>query len=373
MYKQIARPLLFRMDPESAHHLTTVTAQSVCRIPLLGRLLTERWNAPPSVLSHSLLGIRFSSPVGIAAGFDKNGHLSRMLRLLGFGYAEYGSITARPSQGNPRPRLFRLPDDAALINRLGLNNQGAEHICSELARRKHNEPWLYRRLPAGINIAKTHDPTITGDAAIEDYLQSYRHAQPVADYITLNISCPNTREGKTFEDQQALRELLSALGQVRKPTDCPLLVKFSPDTEPALLSVLLEECELFGVDGYVISNTSSQRQGLQASSEQLQHIGNGGLSGAPLFERSLAAVRLLRNELPARRLIVGCGGIDSPEKALSMLNAGAELLQLYTGLVYEGPGLVRAIHTHLVRTIADTGFGNMTDWMRAGAPRSALP
>lgn len=289
------------------------------------------------------MGIRFPNPVGIAAGFDKNAGYTELLQGIGFGYAEYGSITAQPSPGNPYPRMFRLPKDRALINRMGLNNDGAETICRRITQKRKEQPALFKNFPAGINIAKTHDPGITGDDAVRDYMTSYSFARNAADYITLNISCPNTSEGKTFEEKHTLMELLDGIFSIRQKNDPPLLVKFSPDTSLDEFRILVAVCEDYDTNGYVLSNTSSVRKGLKTPTDRLSEIGQGGLSGAPLFQNTRERVGYLRKHLPKNKVLVGCGGIDTPDKALTLLNSGADLLQIYSGMIYEGPGLIPKI------------------------------
>lgn len=362
MYTPLIRPLLFRLDPERAHNWTTTLGSGFCSLPIAGRRLVRRYASAWPGLSQDLAGIRFPNPVGIAAGFDKNASYTALLRFMGFGYAEYGSITAQPSTGNPRPRLFRLKADRALINRMGLNNDGARSVCHCILSNQKKDPDLFEGFPCGINIAKTHDPGITGDDAIRDYLISYRHAREPADYITLNISCPNTREGKTFEDKSALTELLDAIKSERHQGDPPLFVKFSPDNDAAGLDELIATCENRGIQGYVLTNTSIQRKGLRTSSGRLDAIGPGGLSGAPLFTGTLGHITRLRPNLPKKRVLIACGGIDSPARALQLIAAGADLLQIYTGLVYEGPSLVKRINEALVRKIHDESIPGLEQW-----------
>jgi dihydroorotate dehydrogenase len=366
MYTSFIRPILFRLDPEKAHHLATRLGTAFCRLPAAGPRLARRHAGRWPVLGQNLLGIRFDNPVGMAAGFDKNAGYAELLRFMGFGYAEYGSITARPSSGNPQPRLFRLKEDRALINRMGLNNTGAETVCRHLREMKASCPDLFDGYPCGINIAKTHDPSITGDDAIRDYVTSYGFARKAADYVTLNISCPNTREGKTFEDEAALEELLNGLDEVREAGDPPLLVKFSPDTDDRTSNALVSICEDHDIRGYVVTNTSTGRGALHTPQEQLNKIGAGGLSGAPLFAGTRRRVMRMRSMLPEERILVACGGIDTPDKALQLLADGANLLQLYTGLIYEGPSLVTRINDTLTRKLNDLGAPSLAHWQDHG-------
>ncbi len=362
MYTSLIRPLLFRLDPEKAHHLATRLGSAFCRMPAAGSRLVRRHSGRWPLLEQKLLGVRFDNPVGMAAGFDKNAGYAELLRFMGFGYAEYGSITAQPSSGNSQPRLFRLIKDRALINRMGLNNDGAESVCKRLAEMKASRPELFDGFPCGINIAKTHNPSITGDDAIRDYIISYGFARTASDYITINISCPNTREGKTFEDRAALEELLSGLDEVRRDGDPPMLVKFSPDTDPQTSDILVSVCEDHATQGYVVTNTSSGRGALKTPRNELDGIGAGGLSGAPLFAGTSKRVARLRAQLPKERVLIACGGIDSPEKAMQLLSEGANLVQIYTGLVYEGPSLVARINDSLLRKMHDLGAPSLTSW-----------
>lgn len=351
MLYQLIKPLLFQLDAERAHELTM----------RLGRWLNDR----PSFLSllHKIYGLNhpslerrwrnlfFPNPVGIAAGFDKNGQILQLLQALGFGFLELGSITAKPSQGNPTPRLFRLPIDRALINRMGLNNKGAELIVSGLRRESLH-------VPLGINIAKTHDPAIMGDQAIDDYATSMGIALKgfdsegfilkKADYITLNISCPNTAEGITFEDPIALQELLATLMSLPNLNQCPVFLKFSPDLPMVSLDQLLQIGHEYGIAGYCVTNTSVGRSGLKTDPNILAQYGRGGLSGSPLRNKATAMVRHIRMHSAQDTFIIGLGGIDSVETARERLDAGADVIQLYTGLVYEGPGLPRRILKGLV-------------------------
>lgn len=340
VYKSLAKPYLFSKGAEQAHELTIQMAEKVHNSSLLRTLASTLYRYRHPTLRREFFGLEFPNPVGIAAGFDKNGVTIGALEALGLGFVEVGSITAKPSDGNPKPRAFRLPQDRSLINRMGLNNQGADEIIKRLT-------GLKTQIPIGVNIAKTNDASIHGDEAIKDYLYSYTLARSVADYITVNISCPNTGEGKTFEDPDALLALLEGLKpELKKGT--PTLIKFSVDTEKEALQKLLDLCERFGINGYIATNTSSARSGLKTDPKELKEIGNGGLSGRAIREKSTRMVSWLYEFLQGKKPIIGVGGIDSPESALEKLEAGADLLQIYTGLVYEGPSLVSQINRKIV-------------------------
>lgn len=320
MYR-LLRPLLFRLPPETAHGLATWAMDR--------RLLRVR---RPRVAPRSLFGLQFDNPVGIAAGFDKDATHVAGLTHLGFGFIEIGSVTAQPSAGNPRPRLFRLPADTALINRMGLNNAGAEAVAQRL-------PSVPRDVPLFINIAKSHDGSLAGAAAIADYLRSAELLAPFADVLVLNVSCPNSGDGRTFEEPDALQPLLDVV--LRAIDGTPMLVKLSPDLPEETLDAAVALAVSMGVAGFTVANTTVRRTGLETPAKRLEAIGNGGLSGAPLFERTLARVKRVRGltDLP----IVAVGGIGNAAQAKAALDAGADLVQIYTGFVYGGPRIVAEI------------------------------
>ena len=342
LYQTFARPIFFRMDAEEAHNYTMDWGKRVNESNFLKWLANSLFFYENPILGQTIDGIYFPNPIGIAAGFDKNAQIIEALEAIGLGFIEVGSITALPSKGNPKPRAFRLEKDKALINRMGLNNQGAIEICHRLQSHPCN-------IPLGVNVAKTHDPSILGDKAIEDYQQSFKQAQKVADYLTLNISCPNTEEGKTFEDEAALTELLHALLKTEKQVTQPVYVKFSVDLTQEPLQKLVQLCLDFGVTGFVATNTSNSRDGLKSDAAKLNEIGRGGLSGAPLAQRSTQIIKWIREASEGKKTIIGVGGIDSEKSALDKIEAGADLLQLYTGLVFQGPSLIKKIN----RAIAD--------------------
>ncbi|XWN37602.1 MAG: quinone-dependent dihydroorotate dehydrogenase [Balneola sp.] len=333
LYKNLVKPLIFKKDAEEAHELALKFSGAANQSVLLQALASAFYGGGKN-LSKNYWGLNFKNPVGLAAGFDKNGTTPKAMEALGFGFVEIGSITAKSSEGNPKPRAFRLPDDNSLINRMGLNNEGTDIITNRLT-------YQDLSIPLGINIAKTNDSSIHGKDAISDYAYSYEKAQKVADYITVNISCPNTGEGKTFEDPEALSSLLKGLNP--SANKIPTLVKFSVDTESKTLHKLVEICESFDIDGYVATNTSSNRDYLNTKVAILNTIGNGGLSGAAIAQKSDSVISTLYTILKGSKPIIGVGGIDSVESAQRKVDAGANLLQIYTGLVFEGPGLIKKI------------------------------
>lgn len=362
MYKNIVRPFLFRFNTDTVHESTIHWAEKVASSPFLKRLAKGLYDFQHPSLRQEVLGMTFRNPVGLAAGFDKNGTLAPAMEAIGFGFVEVGSITANPSTGNPKPRSFRLPDDESLINRMGLNNDGAATIRRRLEK-------LSLSIPLGVNIAKTHDPAIAGTQALDDYLESFRIAVPIADYITLNISCPNTREGKTFEDPESLEQLLRHLEVGSNSAHPPLFLKLSSDLDTGRLRELLNVATSNSVSGYVAVNTSNRRTGLVHDREGLQKIGAGGLSGKAIREESNRVIRTIYEETRGEKPIIGVGGIFSAEDALEKIRLGADLLQVYTGLVYEGPGLVKKINRGLHSYLGKNGLDHIYQ-VRSGSPSS---
>ena len=366
MYR-LVKPLLFSLEAEWAHRLGVGAARlaQATGAPGVGALYAYEDKA----LWQSFWGLVFRNPVGLAAGFDKNAHLIPFWEKAGFGFIEVGSVTARPSKGNARPRAFRLPKDRALINRMGLNNEGAERVADRL-----EKVVAGGTVPLGINLAKTHDPAIAGEAGIEDFRTSFRALAPLAGYVTLNISCPNTAEGKTFEAPDVLEPLLKALFAERQKLGLkvPVLVKLAPPTSAQVVfdSLIEEVVDLslaLGVQGFVATNTAPDRQGLTTPDTVLERIGPGGLSGAPLAARADLLVRYLYRKTEGKVPIIGVGGILSPAAAYARIRAGASLVQVYTGLVYEGLGLVKHIKQGLVEQLEADGFSSLRDAVGADA------
>ena len=339
LYKKLLRPWLFRMDAETAHHTVFNQVKKLQKSDAFLKLVHDFTAVKSASLEVTTSGLTFPNPVGLAAGFDKNAELMPALAASGFGFLEIGSITARKSEGNPKPRMFRLPADRALINRMGLNNEGAEPVTQRLSERSIS-------LPVGVNIAKTPGIHKDTDSSIQDYVFSFRLAVETADYITLNISCPNTGDGKSFEDPGLFRKLLEAVLPHRL-TSVPVFVKFSADTGDKELDELIRISEELKVDGYVAVNTSNTRSGLKTANELLTKIGNGGLSGIPLQKNADERVVFIRERVEPQKTVISVGGIFTGEDALRRLNAGANLIQVYTALVYEGPQLPGKINDYL--------------------------
>src|SRR5436190_2706659 len=332
-YELFVRPLLFSLDPETAHHVT---------MRLLGRAshfdvaLRPLRLFRPTSKRITLFGLNFPNPIGLAAGLDKNGVALPAWAALGFGFIEIGTVTAKPQPGNPKPRIFRLPEQQALINRLGFNNDGAEAIAQRLAALHDSGRWP--AVPVGINIGKSRTTPL--EEATDDYLYSFRMLRDFADYITLNISSPNTPGLRELQEPEKLSELLYAIGKEARTAPKPVVVKISPDLSGIELKAILAVCEENGVSGIIATNTTLDHSSIAPQLDQA-----GGLSGAPLRDKSTALVR----EIAARSTIpvIASGGIFDTESAREKFHAGAVLIQLYTGLVYRGPQLLREIMDRL--------------------------
>ena len=353
----LLRAILFKLDPETAHHFTFTLAQFAQK-SRLSTFLYPLFGVEDKRLNQEIWGLNFENPVGLAAGFDKNAKLLPFWKDLGFGFAEVGSVSAQPSKGNPKPRLFRFPKDQALINRMGLNNEGASQVKQRLEKYASSIKGA-GGIHIGINLAKTHSPQIMGEAALADFSTSYQQLAPFAHFVVLNISCPNTTEGKTFESPDTLAALLQTIAKVR--IEKPLLIKLSPpkNDDFGAYRELLSVISAFEVNGLVATNTASDRIGLHTNTTQM---GNGGLSGKPLQQRSTALIRFLHQETQGKYPIIGVGGIDSAKSAIEKLEAGASLLELYTGLVYEGPGLIKRIHKGIIQEMEKRGFQQISDF-----------
>ena len=341
-YRLLFDGALARIDPERAHHLGFRALRAA--EPVTSRGLSPRLGDPVEVM-----GLRFPSVLGLAAGFDKNGVGIDALAALGFGHVEIGTVTGEAQPGNPRPRLFRLTADRAIINRMGFNNHGAEVVALRLAARAaravDRAPSRQRPRPVlGINIGKTK--VVSETDAIADYTKSARLLAPWADYLVVNVSSPNT---PGLRDLQAVEKLEPLLAAVRRAADAvtsrrvPLLVKIAPDLTDGEVLAVADLAKTLGLDGIIATNTTTSRDGLRTAERGVSAIGAGGLSGPPLAERSLAVLRLLRDRAGADLTLISVGGITTPGDAAERLAAGADLIQAYTAFIYEGPLWPRTI------------------------------
>ncbi|RMG80863.1 MAG: quinone-dependent dihydroorotate dehydrogenase [Bacteroidetes bacterium] len=342
MYKLFVKPVLFLFPPEKAHHLTLSILKIALAVPGLGHLIRALYTVRDPRLEKTVFGIRFPNPVGLAAGFDKDGKYFRAMSALGFGFIEIGTVTPRPQAGNPQPRLFRLPKDEALINRMGFNNEGVEAM---VARLKAGKP---KNLIIGGNIGK--NKTTPNEKAVEDYAFAFEKLFPLVDYFVVNVSSPNTPNLRDLQDKAPLTKLLTHLQSLnqQKPAPKPVLLKIAPDLSDAQLDDILEIAEKTRLAGIIATNTTIGREGLKTPPEKIAEIGAGGLSGAPLRRRATEVIRYLKEASGGKLTIIGVGGISSPDDAVAKMRAGADLVQIYSGLIYEGPALVRRINKRLL-------------------------
>lgn len=342
MYKSLLRPLLFQVDPEKIHTISYSAIKTAFKIPFVKPLSKKIFGLQHPKLQRQVFGLTFPNPVGLAAGFDKNAQLVDEMAQFGFGFVEIGTVTPRPQPGNDKPRLFRLPQDQGLINRMGFNNQGVEVAAARLKYRKSN-------IIVGGNIGK--NKTTPNEEALRDYQYCFDALYEEVDYFVVNVSSPNTPDLRALQEKEPLRFLLDALQRrnALKPQRKPLLLKIAPDLNQAQLDDIIDIVVQTKLDGIIATNTTIDREGLRTAPKILQQIGNGGLSGKPLAEKATEIIRYLRQHLPASVGIIGVGGIMSAEDAMEKLAAGADLVQLYTGFIYEGPGLVRAINERILK------------------------
>jgi len=319
------------MDPEEAHTLAIKLA------PIAAAFAVAPFQ--DECLKTSVAGANFANPVGLAAGFDKNGRLTGCLNRFGFGFAEVGSITGQACDGNPKPRLFRLVEDEAVINRLGLNGDGADTVAKRLSTSDFS-------LPVGVNIAKTNHPSVKGDKGVADMLHSFECIKdlPLA-FVTLNASCPNTHEG-IMQETEELDQMLDGV-QKLNARQVPVFLKLSPDSTTELLEKFVASACRYGIRGYVLGNTTTSREGLSTSSQAVSAMGNGGLSGKPLKARALNLVKRVYQIKEKEQDIIGCGGIASGADAFDFIRHGARAVELYTGMIYGGPDLPNRINKEL--------------------------
>ena len=341
LYKFFIRPIFFCFPPETAHHLTFALLRRFRRIPGVKALNRFLFRHDRPALRREVFGLDFPNPVGLAAGLDKNGELYNPLSDFGFSFIEIGSLTPKQQEGNPKPRLFRLRKDKALINRMGINNKGVKHAISQLQR--HPPKTL-----VAASLAKNAS-SVADEDILRDYVHAFSTLYDFVDFFVLNVSCPNVEGMTDLQDISYLSDILDELLQLRLCYDVakPILIKVSSDIDRGQLDEIIHYARLSGIDGIVAANTTRSREGLKTSPARLKSIGAGGLSGAPLFEKSLALVRYIHDKTDGRLPIIAVGGISTPEQARAMLEAGASLIELYSAFIYEGPSLVRRILKHL--------------------------
>ncbi len=342
MYKFIVRPIFFLFDPEKIHYFTFFLIKILSKIPFVSLLFKNLYRIEDKRLERTLFGITFKNPVGLAAGFDKNAVLFNELANFGFGFIEIGTITPKGQVGNPKKRLFRLKDDHGIINRMGFNNDGIEAAIHNLKKNKG-------QVVIGGNIGK--NTTTQPENYTEDYCEVFKALHPYVDYFVLNVSCPNVGSHAKLNDKDYLKELITACKKLNNKENLqkPILLKIAPDLNTIQLDEIIELVIETNIDGVIASNTSTNREGLKVSKEQLAKIGAGGLSGQPIKNRSTEVIRYLADTSHKSFPIIGVGGIHSEKDALEKLNAGADLVQVYTGFIYEGPSLIKRINKALLQ------------------------
>jgi len=342
MYKKIIRPILFSFDPEKIHHFTFKLIKWSAKLPFISNWRRKSYCFEAASLNQQLFGLNFKNPVGLAAGFDKNGVLFNELSDFGFGFIEVGTVTPQAQEGNPKQRLFRLKKDEGLINRMGFNNNGVDALVKKLKDRDKN-------IIVGGNIGK-NTSTLPEDV-IEDYRINFKKLHAYVDYFVVNVSCPNVGSMAKLQDKDFQIELLESLNSIneKQTVKKPILLKIAPDLNELQLDEVIEIVKHTKIDGIIASNTSVNREGLVTSESELQTIGNGGLSGKPVKNRSTEVIKYLSKKSNGDITIIGVGGIHSPKDAIEKLEAGASLIQIFTGFIYEGPQLVKAINKEIDR------------------------
>lgn len=340
MYKGLLRRILFHLNPESAHHFTTSLFHDLLRIPGMAALVRSIFRVRNKKLEREVFGLKFENPVGLAAGFDKDGTLFRDFRHLGFGFIEVGTVTPLAQGGNPQPRMFRLPEDKALINRMGFNNRGVKHMAKQLK----NRPKAFI---IGGNIGK--NKVTPNEEAVKDYEICFRELYELVDYFTVNVSSPNTPDLRALQDKEPLKALLAHLLNlnVELGSPKPILLKIAPDLNESQLQDIVDIAQELKLSGIIATNTTIDRSNLESNQNVINQA--GGLSGKPVRDRSTEVIRFLHAQLKGEIPIIGVGGIHDEASALEKLKAGASLIQIYTGLIYEGPALVKRINKAILK------------------------
>lgn len=342
MYKILIRPLLFLFDPEKIHHFTQLLVKLLFKIPGISFISRQIWRVDDPKLKKKVFGLTFPNPVGLAAGFDKDAKLVDELADMGFGFIEVGTLTPKPQPGNPKPRLFRLPKDKGLINRMGFNNEGVEPAVERLRKRKSG-------VIIGGNIGK--NKVTSNENATGDYLTCYRALYPVVDYFVVNVSSPNTPGLRALQEKEPLKQLLISIKKEnsQKPSPKPILLKIAPDLNNEQLDDIVDIVNEVKIDGIIATNTTIGRVGLVTDNSEVGKIGMGGLSGKPVKDRATEVIRYIHEKSHGSIPIIAVGGIFSGQDALEKLRAGASLLQVYTGFVYEGPAIIKKINAYLLK------------------------
>jgi dihydroorotate dehydrogenase len=341
MYKIFVRPFLFCFDPEKIHHVTFKLIKITSKIPLVSFFRKKVYCVNNKALEQNLFGLKFKNPVGLAAGFDKNGVLFNELEDFGFGFIEVGTVTPKPQEGNPKKRLFRIKSDKGLINRMGFNNNGVLALKHKLKNRR-------TQLIIGGNIGK--NTSTLPENVIADYITNFEELHDLVDYFVVNVSCPNVGSMAKLQDKDFQIELLESLQALnkKKKISKPILLKIAPDLNDVQLDEVIEIVQQTKIDGVIASNTSVNRDNLTATKSDLEEIGNGGVSGQPVKDRSTKVIKYLSDKSNKAFPIIGVGGIHSANDAVEKVKAGACLVQIYTGFIYEGPKLIKSINKEIL-------------------------
>jgi dihydroorotate dehydrogenase len=347
----LLKPILFQFDPEKVHHFVTANLKRFNRFPGGAALSRALWNFETPQLEKEVFGLKFKNPVGLAAGFDKNGELMGEMADMGFGFVEVGTVTPLPQAGNPKPRMFRLPEDGGLINRMGFNNMGVDVVAERIAAFRRNAKKQQQGLIIGGNIGK--NKITPNEEAVNDYIKCFDRLFDVVDYFVVNVSSPNTPGLRELQEKEPLMELLNTLQQrnLKNGISRPILLKIAPDLTNEQLDDIVEIVQQTGIAGIIATNTTIGRERLTSKGELKNET--GGLSGKPLTNRATEVITYINNKSNGSFPIIGVGGIHSPQDAIEKLNAGASLLQLYTGFIYEGPGLIKRINKKIIEKSAD--------------------
>lgn len=351
LYKTIPRRIFFLMDPEEVHDRMIDLGKFLGRYALTRRFTALLFSYSNKALEQNILGINFSNPVGLAAGFDKNAELTSITPSVGFGFMEVGSITGEPCMGNPKPRLWRLPKSQSLVVHYGLKNDGAEVIANRLENVKMS-------IPLGISMAKTNsEKTVETEAGISDYFKAYEKFVNIGDYCTVNISCPNAYGGQPFTDATSLEKLLSKIDTIR--TTKPIFLKISPDLNRDEIDKIIEVSRRHKISGFICANLTKNRNNKKINDDSVPD--KGGLSGKVVEELANELIRYVYNKTHGQYVIIGCGGVFSAEGAYKKIRLGASLIELITGMIYEGPQVISEINRGLAELLARDGFSNISE------------
>ncbi len=340
MYKHLLKPILFRFNPETAHNILFYGLSVLRHVPFARSIIRAIYKKESPSLEKEVFGLKFPNPVGLAGGLDKNGEFYNDMANFGFGFVEIGSLTPLPQDGNAKPRCFRVPQDKAIINRFGINNKGVKNAVEHLKKERPN-------VIVAANISK-NSTSINEDAA-KDYESAFALLYDFVDMFVVNVSCPNVVGLTSLQDISFLSEIVDRLLNLRMYYDNyrPILLKVSPDLSKEQLDDIVDYCLRSGIDGIVAGNTTRSRDGLTISQEEIEKIGNGGMSGAPVHKKNLELVRYIHSKTEGKLPIIGVGGIMNEENAKAMIDAGASLVEIYSGFVYEGPALIKRIIRYL--------------------------